>query len=185
MFLSFTSASRILILKIRKLKSVGRGRSTVDKERINNQCGSALDPCRSWGGGKSTVNVERINNSCGSALGLCGSWEGGRSTVNFFMDNSRDLTYVSCVLLLNLFYNALFQLKAVHYPDICCLLFIYPWFHNRSANTAHIKLWALNKWLPKIHHDIPTMHMLLQICPGSARISPRSTQSLGVNQQSM
>ena len=40
------------------------------------------------------------------------TWRG--STVKFYMDNSRDLTYVSCMLDLNLFYNTLFQLKAVH-----------------------------------------------------------------------
>ena len=91
----------------------GGGKSTVNVERINNPCRSALaphrwapDPCRSWEG-ELTVDIERINNLCRSAPGLCrsapglcrsapdlcGSWggAGGRSKVNMERINSEIL----------------------------------------------------------------------------------------------
>ena len=103
------------------------GDLTVNVERINNLYGSApagsvqilgwinswckedqqstwISPRSVWISPWSTWILRGVNQQS--------TWRG--STVNFYMDNSRDLAYVYCMLILNLFYNALFQLKAVH-----------------------------------------------------------------------
>ena len=147
--------------------------STVNSERVNGQ---------QWGDRWSTVLINSVNDQhCWLLI------QGGGSTVNSESVNSQIWNALPHFKIVNLFYlhlpintfdihnNAKFGLKRCTLT--CPLPFntlIYPRFHTCFANLCTWTLLVLDKALPMMHHDIPTVQLTLSSLH-QLSIPPRST----------